>query len=226
MTKVVVCGDSFCSAMPNERNHFSQILADQFGFEVINLARGGMSNLGICFQLKQAIALGPDVVIFNMADPSRVDIVMHDNYYTSLGLKNFVYHSPEDSSYGSEYVGDHNSAIFSTPCQAIESLSTFEVPTEKILAVKYYHSHLFNWRLKNDTDRWMLDYWRNQLKISGIKSIFLGSPTDPNPIPAGRKIYDFVRKNPEYIAKKLYHTDQATQELVADLIYKEINLIA
>lgn len=221
--KIVVCGDSFCSAdSSDERWHFSQLLADQFGFDVINLARGGMSNLGICFQIKQAITLNPDVVIYNMADPSRVDIVMHDNYYTSLGLKNFIYHSQEDSSYGSEYVGDHNSAIFSTVFQELETLSTFKVPAEKIRAVKHYHSHLFNWQLKYDTDRWMLDYWRIQLKTSNIKSIFLGCPTDLNPIPAGRIIYKFVQENPEYITKKLYHTDQATQQTVADLIAKEI----
>lgn len=221
--KIVVCGDSFCSADTSKnRWHFSQILEDKYSATVVNLARGGMSNLGICFQLKQAISLKPDVVIFNMADPSRVDIIMHDQYYTSLGLRNFVYHSQEDSSYGSPYVGNNNSAIFSTVFQELDSITTFEVPPEKILAVKYYHSHLFNWQLKYDTDRWMIDYWRNQLEAHNIRSIFLGSLTDLTPVPAGRVIYEFVRKNPEYITKKLYHTDHATQTTAADLIAKEI----
>lgn len=223
MTKIVVCGDSFCSAdTSNDRWHFSQVLEDKYNLKVVNLARGGMSNLGICFQIKQAISLRPDAVIYNMGDPSRVDIVMHDNYYTSRGLKNFVYHSPDDSSYGSEYVGNHDAPIFSTVFQELDLLTTFKVPDEKIQAVKHYHAHLFNWQLKHDTDRWMLDYWRMQLKLSNIKTIFLGSLTDLNPTPAGRAIYDFVRKNPEYITKKLYHTDRATQQTAADLIAKEI----
>lgn len=223
--KIIVCGDSYCSAdSSDERWHFSQVLEDKYNLEVVNLARGGMSNLGICFQLKQAIALEPDAVVYNMADPSRVDIVMHDNYYTSLGLKNFVYHSPDDSSYGSEYVGNQDSPIFSTVFQELDSLTTFKVPAEKILAVKHYHAHLFNWQLKYDTDRWMLDYWRMQLKTANIRTVFLGNFADSRPIAPGRVIYDFVRKNPEYITKKLYHTDQATQQTAADLIAKEICL--
>ena len=77
--KIVVCGDSFCaaSAIPvrgiGERAHFSQILQDQYGHEVINLAHGGMSNVGIWFQIREAIELKPNAIVYNQTWSARVD---------------------------------------------------------------------------------------------------------------------------------------------------------
>jgi hypothetical protein len=67
---IVVCGDSFCSASKNtnpetigSRGHFSQLLEDQYGYNVINLAHGGFGNVGIIYQIKQAVQLSPDIIV-------------------------------------------------------------------------------------------------------------------------------------------------------------------
>lgn len=222
--KIVVCGDSFCSAdSTSERWHFSQMLEDKYHYEVINLARGGISNTGICYQLKKALDLNPDYVVYNITDPARVDISMHEHFYSNIGLKNFIYHSPDDSSYGSEYVGDINSAILSIVPAGLGSMKHFSVPEEKIQAVKYYFAHLFNWQLKNETDRWLVDYWQTKLIQKGIKVISLGSTTDSPPNPIGNILYDFVEQHPEFRIRRLYHTDRDTQELVADALFKKIS---
>ena len=71
---VAVCGDSFCAAAVHElratgtgsRAHFSQMLADQFGYRVMHLAHGGFGNVAIWFQIRQAIAKGARVIVYNL----------------------------------------------------------------------------------------------------------------------------------------------------------------
>ena len=192
--KIVVCGDSYCSADTSvNRWHFSQILEDQHGYTITNLARGGMSNTGICFQIKQAIALKPDVIIYNMADPSRIDIPIKP-YLPPAGLKNFIYPFPEDSSTGSEYVGASDAAIFSTVYQLIDKNKHINISNDKIQAIKHYHAHLFDWQFRYETDSWILNYWNQQAKNQGILTIFLGSPHDLPLSEIAEPAYNFVKK--------------------------------
>jgi hypothetical protein len=223
-TKIVVCGDSYCSAdNTRERWHFSQILNDHYGMHVINLARSGISNLGICFQLKQAIELGPDIIIYNQTDPGRVDIVMNPAT-GKYSLKEFIYPYPYDSSFLSPYVGRHNAAIFSTVHQGLEQQQHIHISPEKITAVKHYLAHLFDWKLKFETDSWWFSHWQEQIDRAQIDSINLTSFShvdDQNPI--GKIMYNFVKANPGW--PKLYHTNQSTQEQVACELVKQIEKI-
>jgi len=218
---VVVCGDSFCSAdTTDEPWHFSQLLQNQYGMKVINLARGGMSNLGICFQIKQAIELAPDVIVYNQADPVRVDLVMKPPS-GKYSLKEFAYPYPYDSSYGSTYVGKKDAAIFSTVHQGLDKQKHVPVSNDQIQAVKYYHTHLFDWALKFESDSWWFGYWHQRIVESDILPVNLTGPNhleDQDPI--GKLMYDFVKKNPGW--PKLYHTDRGTQEQVAQELYKKI----
>jgi hypothetical protein len=217
--KIIVCGDSFCSADTTANHwHFSQLLHDQYGYDVINLARGGMSNTGICVQIKQALLLEPAVIVYNMADPSRVDIPLNGSYRPQWLLKNFIYASPDDSSTGSSYVGGTNAAIFSTVYQLLEQNKQVKIPNETIRAVKYYHAHLFDWQLKYETDTWMLDHWKQRAIDQGILTVPLGSPHDLPLCELLRPAYDFVKANPNYPV--LYHTDLTTQQQVADNIHR------
>jgi hypothetical protein len=215
--KIIVCGDSFCSADTTaNRWHFSQLLHDQYGYNVTNLARGGMSNTGICVQIKQAIQLAPNAIIYNMADPSRVDIPLGE-YRPQWLLKNFIYASPDDSSTGSSYAGGPDAAIFSTVYQLLEQNKQVTISTDKIQAVKYYHAYLFDWQLKYETDTWMLEHWKQQAVDQNILTVPLGSPHDLPLCELSKPAYDFVKNNPAYPA--LYHTDLATQQQVADNIH-------
>jgi hypothetical protein len=220
--RVIVCGDSFCSAdTTHERWHFSQLLHDRYDMIVTNLARGGMSNLGICFQIKQAIELRPDVIIYNQADPSRVDLVTKSppvNYT----LKDFIYPYPWDESHHSSYVGGSDATVFSTVYQDLENQKHVAVSAEQILAVKHYHTYLFDWRLKFTADSWWFGYWKDQIQKSNILPIDLTSRAHPldQQHPVGKIMYDFVFANPGW--PKLYHTDRQTQEIVAEQLAEQI----
>ena len=90
--RIIVCGDSFMTQDSRELakgKHFSELLSPH---EVINLSRGGMSNIGICFQLEQAARLTPDVVVVGTTDSGRIEIPSgHGTFNVQQGLKNIVY---------------------------------------------------------------------------------------------------------------------------------------
>ena len=58
---------------------------------MINLAHGSFSNLGICFQIREAIGMKPDIIVYNTTDPYRLELLMHDKISMENGLKNIMY---------------------------------------------------------------------------------------------------------------------------------------
>lgn len=214
--KIVVCGNSFCSADTSKnRYHFSQRLADQYGHEVINLAHGGVTTTAICFQMQTAITLKPNVIIYNQSSPDRVDLVLKDNYFNvTHGLKNFIYAYPNNESYGSPHVGAADAPIFPTVWQGIRDQQHVPITDRQEQAIKSYLTHLFDWGLKKETDRWMIGYWRQQIVNAGIHPIEVSAAN-----PATGVLYEFAHHNPNYPA--LYHTDPETQQKVADRLHQE-----
>lgn len=206
--RVVVCGDSYCSAESSgSRDHFSQILNDSYSYEVLNLARSGMSTVGICFQIRQAIELRPDIIIYNTTMPDRLELVINEGYYTPKGLKNFAYLNPNDQSTGLKCVGDAQAPILSTVWQDIDHL----VSKDYIKAIDYYLKYLFDWNLKLETDQWMIEYWHQKILDHGITPLRFVRPTFDF-------VYDHALANPQ--ANRIFHTNRAVQEQAADLINK------
>ena len=219
MKKIIVCGDSFCVADKNNRDHFSQILEDKYGYSVVNLGRGGTSNTHICFQIQQAIALAPDVVVYSQTSPGRIEVpVGYKKFDPKLGLKNFIYPNPNETSYGNPYVGNCYAALFSS---TIESFFTkvsppyikyVSLPNDQQEAIRMYLTFIYDENLKAETDRWAIEYWQQQLKQNNIVSMLFNDTC--------QLAYEFWNKNPDYPA--LYHTDRATQEIAAENIHTEI----
>lgn len=217
--KIVVCGDSFCAASKHNRDHFSQILEDKYGYSVINLGRGGCSNTSICFQIQQAIELSPEVVVYSRTWPGRMEVpVAGKKFDIKLGLKNFIYPNPDETSYGSPYVGDRDAALFSNGIAAFfitltPPLRSYVTLSDKQLeAIQMYLMFIYDENLKIETDRWAIEYWQHQLKQNNIISILLND--------TGQDVYEFAKKNPCY--PTIYHTDRLTQEIAAENIHKEI----
>jgi hypothetical protein len=216
--RIVVCGDSFCSAQTDDNQHFSNILADR-GYEVINLARGAMTNTGICFQIKQAIDLQADLVIFRQADSSRLDIPLYPSPSPEITLKNFIYPYQCDSSFGSQYVGDITANILSDNAHGLSNQrpgSLITVPDSIVTAVKNYYTYIFDWHLAEEKDRWMFGYWKQCLSAAPIPYIELTASG------IGREIYEYIDKNPDKVTQKVYHTTAEPQQKVADAIVHEI----
>ena len=220
--KIAVCGDSFCAAsiMPikdlGDRAHFSQILEDQYRHEVVNLAHGGMSNVGIWFQIREAIKSKPDVIVYNQTWSSRVELVMNKQDFTvEAGLKNFIYFDKIHTSTGTEYVGDPTTGnILSIVWQGLKDHPLVEVSDEQVLAVDLYLKHLYHDGLATEIDTWMFDYWHDQIIKHNIIPIRFNNNN------VGNIAYQFSE---QHQIDSPFHTDRASQEIVAANIQRIIN---
>jgi hypothetical protein len=216
--KIVVCGDSLCSAEVNDNCHFSDILASR-GYEVINLARGSMTNTGICFQIKQAIDIQAELVIFCQTDASRLDIPLYPSPSPNITLKNFIYPYRSDSSFGNKYVGDATANILSDNAYGLSNQrpdSLTRVPDNIVIAIKNYYTFIFDQYLAEEKDRWIFEYWKQRLFTASIPYIELTAAG------IGREIYEYIRKNPDKATQKVYHTTVEPQQKVADSIIHQI----
>ena len=217
--KIIVCGDSFCTSMIWDRFHFSQILEDTYGYHVTNLAHGSFSNVGICFQIQQAITMCPDVIIYNTTDPGRFELVMNGNFSANAGLRNIVYYNDGVSSFSHSATGDANSAIFSTNYSRLGDTKTVNITPNQISAAEQYMKHFFDYGLKNETDSWMIGYWHQQIINAGITPMRLSQQDQlANPM------YEYAKNNPT--CNTYYHTDPATQEILAKNIAQELKVLS
>lgn len=219
---LIICGDSFMSADTGRPNtHFSELLSLS-GHSVINLARGGISNVGIAFQLQTAARLKPDMIIFSSTSSDRIDIVVKNRKFDPMsGLKNFIYPYKSDLSTTTQYVGNSNAPILS------DTIATFlsprpDLPVElndphRIEYVKQYLTSYHDINFKKTVDDWIIGYWKYKLLEKQIPFIHL------NPInKAGRLMYDYVKQNPDKISQSVYHTDELTQTLIAAELHNEL----
>jgi hypothetical protein len=227
---IIVCGDSRSSApvhgnpKTGERDHFSQFLQDQYGYKVLNLARGGMSNLGICFQMKEAISIGSRYVIYHKTWSSRVNLIVNSNFTIENGLKNFIYPFVVDESTYCEYVGhnkefvtdqgigtpDNQAGIFSTVWQELDKNTTVKISKDQLQAINGYLKHLFHEGLQDEVDLWMFQHWHQQILNAGMTPIELTTTNFAKPM------FDFMYTGKA--ANDPYHTDTETQALMAQLI--------
>lgn len=212
---LVICGDSFMSADTEKPGtHFSELLT-AYGHSVINLARGGISNVGIAFQLETATQLKPDAVIFSSTSSDRINIVVKNKkFYRKLGLKNFIYPYRSDLSSSSPYVGTLDAPIYSDVVAAFLSPRT-DLPIELKNAnlsesVKYYLDFFHDVDLQKTIDTWIIEYWKYKLIEKNIPFIHLHEGNK-----LSRSMYEYVRYNPDKITQAVYHTDEPTQIKVA-----------
>ena len=210
--KIVVCGDSFCSADKNRPgSHFSELL---IGYEVINLARGGITNTAICFQIEKAVELNADFVIFSNTSADRLDIPLNP-FNPSLGLQNFIYPYESDRSTESPHVGNLTANIYSDTIPTLLAprpdlpIQLSQELDKKKEAIKHYISELHDTNLRHKTDEWMLGYWMSIMEAKDIKFLHI------NKSPIWRPIADYVSNNKDKLNQCVYHTDEHIQKIIA-----------
>jgi hypothetical protein len=221
--KLIVCGDSFASADTNRPGtHFSELLGAS-----VNLARGGASNTLIGFQLKTALSLNPDIVIFTSTDGSRIDYPMQNrNFRLSKGLRNFVYPYSSDSSTGNDYVGGNDAAVWSDVGEALTTPRP-DLPTNlhnqiNVEAVKSYIAYIQNPSLDQVTDSWLLGYRKYELAAANIPYVHIHCGSK-----FGQAMYRYSDDYPNLRTQCVYHTDRETQVKVAEDLntaIKELNI--
>jgi hypothetical protein len=220
--KIVVCGDSFMSAdVHRPGTHFSELLT-RYGHAVINLARGGISNTGIAFQIETAIKLNPDAVVFASTSHDRIDLLVKNRkFLPEAGLKNFIYPYKSDASTGTEHVGNTNAAIWSDVVIAFQ-FNRPDLPAElkncySSKSIKEYIGAFHDVQFKTVLDSWIIGYWEYKLKEHAIPFIRLS----PNGI--GKQMYDYAKNNPDKISQCVYHTDDYTQKEVIEQVKIELS---
>ena len=220
--KIVVCGDSYCSADTNRPGtHFSELLNQQ-GHDVINLARGGMSNIGIAFQMRESLQFEPDVVLFNRTT-TRLNLpVGTQKYAIEKGLKNFRYPYATDASSRLSCVGGSNAAIWADVLECMiapraDAPADLRLSAEQIDAVKKYIAYLYDDNFAMTIDQWVLGYWQYYLRDRRIRVIELSQQG------VGRDMYEYYNQYPHLATQSVYHTDEPTQIRVCEHICQEID---
>lgn len=218
--KLIICGDSVMSAdtfLPN--THFSELL-ETYGYNVINLARGGISNTGIAFQLEKALMLKPDAIVFSTTSSERIDLVIKD-FDSSKGLENFIYPYVCDSSTGSEHVGGVDAAILSDVIVSfLDNRADLPIELQGVVDlnfIKQYISLFHDANFKKILDTWLIGYWKYKLTENQIPFVHLYKNG-----PVGQHMYRYIKQNPSLVNQCVYHTDQHTQKLMAEELNTEL----
>ena len=205
--RIVVCGNSFCSSAEDRSGtHFSELLS---GYEVINLARGGITNTAICFQIETAIELSAALIIFADTDSNRLDIPIKP-FNADLGLKNFIYPYDSDQSTNSLHVGNLSANIYSDTVNTIMAPRP-DLPAQlasavdkKKEAIKHYIAELHDPALRCKIDEWLLGYWKFVMADKNIKFLHINKSTIWQPIA------DYALNNKDKLNQCVYHTDELT----------------
>ena len=212
MARIAVCGGSYMSAdvrIPG--GHFSEILRNKYNFDVVNLARTGISNIGICFQIEQAIQLQPTTIIVGIGDSGRIEVPV-GKFRERLGLKNIRYTNKFDVSNTSPYVGNAHAPIISDTLPAIigeeaDLVDNYILPKETRQAAKQYFSYLYDADLKMLTDSWALHYWYQKCKENNIRVIEVV-----------KEVQMLLTAQITNTTPWIFHTDLETQDQAAKLL--------
>lgn len=72
---IISCGSSFSSLDPKlPGTHYTELLAQELGATLNNIAKPGSSNFAVRLQIETAIKLKPDLITFEFASASRIDL--------------------------------------------------------------------------------------------------------------------------------------------------------
>lgn len=196
MAKLIVCGDSNAAAsVHTPGKHFSELLAGRMGYDLISLARGGMSNAGICLQIEYAInkIARPDFIYVSFTDSSRTEIPytptdsaffndqtdlwdkLRRGYDITRGLENVVYDHEN-------YLSCQNTFLNKNPTMRSDNVGSmtwsgfYKVPKQQKIAMQYYITELFDMNWKQQLDIWCVKNCVRDLVDSGIPFLVRQEP--------------------------------------------------
>jgi len=193
---VFVCGDSFMAPDATAPGlHFSELL------DAVSLARPGVSNIDICYQIKSAIAQQADHVIIGTTDSGRIELPIQD-YQDQITLDNFRPGARQ------RYISDTIPTFIGDEADLVDK---YQLTPEQRVAVKQYFLHIYDANLKQDTDRWAVEYWLQQLQVNNISYTLL---------PREFCIYEYARTQSESLWT--FHTDALTQQKASELLKEKL----
>lgn len=196
MKTLGVCGDSFMSAIsfnPNDLDnghgkHFTELLREKLGWNVVTYARGGCSNQTIRLQIDEIIKHRPDLVIIGLTSPDRFEYPIYNlttKHYFDKFKEEFKTNMYEANNglYNIDYVGfpdkssEHGGFEVITPKMVSETLNNFFWNNQsketlnkseiKILEDWFGRFYDFNWKVQQDS--WIISNGLRKLLDNGIE---------------------------------------------------------
>jgi hypothetical protein len=235
MKKLIICGDSFMSpAVEYPNTHFSEIIADKLGYELISYSRAGMSNGGVAIQLDTAIQQKPDLILVATTYSDRIEFPINDPKPTdNFTIDDISYHhtttslvSIDTQNTCAQLISTNLTEVISNQC-----FNTFELceqPRKKEKAIKDWFRYLYHPDWKNQVDRWMMYAILHKLDESTIPYIICRDPLNVVPMCSWLKDDALVwhinkmmddRKQVDDSGPSLpYHTSIETQAIVAECL--------
>ena len=193
MPKLIVCGDSWMTPdYYNYKNtHFSELIAEELGYDLITYARGGMSNGGIALQIEQAILDKPDLILFGTTVIDRIELSMIAEEETHHGFVTTCA-NVSDLSYFPRIFNQHTSpTLISDNLMSLlnnnikEKYPNVSNPKEKDNAIKQWFMHMYSPKMKRKNDLWCMRAVIHKLHLSGIPAMLvidlLNMPNDEIP---------------------------------------------
>lgn len=243
MGKLIVCGDSHMSPSDREPGtHFSELVANHLGYELIPYSRGGISNGGIAIQIDNAIKNKPDLILVGTTYYDRIEFSVEDSPQESCGRKVFTVkdidykHSSSLSSL-SKWADVPPTLISRNLHELLDDSTTniFSVckdPIEKKKAVSNWFKYMYSPSWKRQTDEWIMYAILHKLHLSNIPYILCVDNIDTkhakcfwleNSINNVVSQIDEIRTNGTG-SMLVYHTSADTQKEIAEYLINHINL--
>ncbi len=177
MKRLYICGDSYMSPVVTKpKTHFSELLSEKINFDLVPLARGGMSNLGICLQVEHAIKENPEFIILNTTSSDRIEIPIDPDYPKNFSLTDIAYFETSSLSCYSQLgkndpklISDTLYALLNNDKEWFKNYSSV-VPNMSSIhnAVKGYFQFMYSEKWKSQIDLWCLYSALHKLEISKI----------------------------------------------------------
>jgi hypothetical protein len=193
MPKLIVCGDSWMTPDYHyyKNTHFSELFADELGYELVTYARGGMSNGGIALQIEQAILDKPDLILFGTTVIDRIELSMisgediNDRYCTTdVSVSDLSYYPRIINQHTSPtLISDNLMSLLHSPIR--EKYPNASDPDEKDNAIKQWFMYMYSPKMKHKIDLWCMRAVLHKLHLSGIPAMLvidlLNMPNDEIP---------------------------------------------
>ncbi len=256
--KLGICGDSFMASIKYDANdldngygkHFTELLANKIGWDIITFARGACSNQTIRLQIDEIIKEKPDCVIIGLTTPDRIEFPIRDltvkqyqdkfnimNYNKYNGVFNIDYTSYPDKSAENIKFKSIKPTLSSETINNIffnnhnTKLNKYDI---EILEKWFQRFFDFKWKLQQDT--WIIINGLRTLMDNNIKFFcinnfiyeedlsFFKDSIIKHHSKLDPKIYFNANSNVKY----RFHTSLEDQELLSNLwfsLFKKHNII-
>ena len=182
MSRLVVCGDSFMTPVTTHpKTHFSEIIADKLGYELVAYSRGGMSNGGIAIQIDTAIKNKADFILLGTSVHDRIEFSSGttNRKYFDFTVEDIQYNHQNSISSHYPWVNKDPQLISTNLVEILDSndnsYANFDLcsePVKKKKAINYWFKYLYHEGWKAQTDRWILYAILHKLHLSKIPYLF------------------------------------------------------